>query len=342
MRAMPDSTPVSVPPAAGAPPPPPAAPAARCWIADAQGARETEPAAAVAAAAAGAMVWIDLEGLDEPAVAALLQPLAIHPLVIEDMVTDVNRPKVDNYGAYLYVALHSARWEDERPTLKELDIVVGANFLITYHDSATRSITSAHATIARRPHLLANGPAELLHHVLDVLVDNYLPIMERVGAEIDEVEDQVFDPMQPSDHARIIRLKRGMSALRRIVGPQRDAVLALTRDEFRPIPPEMRPYLRDVYDRIARINDLLDSYRDEISTVLELHVTMTSNRLNEVIKRLTVVATIGLPLTVVTSYFGMNFEFGEYKLSHPHVFVLALLVASGLGTLWYLRRRGWD
>ena len=314
----------------------------RCWIADAQGAREAAPVEAVAAAVAGAMVWIDLEALDEPAVSELLRPLAIHPLVVEDMVTDVNRPKVDNYGDYLYVALHSARWEDERPALSELDIVVGMNFLITYHDTATRSITAAHATLARRPDLLANGPAELLHYVLDVLVDNYLPIMERVGAEIDAIEDRVFDPGQPADHARILRLKRGMSALRRIIGPQRDAVLALTRDEFRPIPQAMRPYLRDVYDRIARVHDLLDSYREEISTVLELQVTMTSNRLNEVIKRLTVLATIGLPLTVVTSYFGMNFEFGEYRLAHPHLFALGLLAASGVATLWYLRRRRWD
>ncbi len=314
----------------------------RCWVADAQGAREAAPQEAIAAAVAGAMVWIDLEGLDEPSVTELLRPLAIHPLVVEDMVTDVNRPKVDNYGDYLYVALHSARWEEERPALNELDIVVGMNFLITYHDAATRSVTAAHATLPRRPHLLANGPAELLHYLLDVLVDNYLPIMERVGAEIDALEDLVFDPRQPTDHVRIIRLKRGMSALGRIVGPQRDTVLALTRDEFRPIPPVMRPYLRDVYDRIARIHDLLGSYRDEIGTVLELHVTMTSNRLNEVIKRLTVLATVGLPLTVVTSYFGMNFEFGEYKLPYPHVFALGLLLVSGLLTFWYLRRRGWD
>lgn len=314
----------------------------RCWIADARGAREAGPSQAVSAAAAGTMVWIDLEALDEPEVSELLRPLAIHPLVVEDMVTDVNRPKVDNYGDYVYVALHSARWEDERPSLNELDIVVGMNFLITYHDTPTRSITAAHATLSRRPDLLANGPAELLHYILDVLVDHYLPIMEHVSAEIDAIEDRVFDPGQPPDHPRILRLKRGMSALRRIVGPQRDAVLALTRDEFRPIPQAMRPYLRDVYDRIARIHDLLDSYREEVSSVLELQITMTSNRLNEVIKRLTVLATIGLPLTVVTSYFGMNFEFGEYKWAYPHLFALGLLLASGLATLWYLRRRGWD
>jgi len=315
----------------------------RCWVADASGAREAPPQEAVAAAAAGsAKVWIDFQGGDEAEVTALLRPLAIHELVIEDMVSEVNRPKVDNYGSYIYVVLHSARWEEAKPTIRELDIVVGRTFLITYHDAPTRSIDAANTALARRPALLADGPAELLHFILDVLVDNYLPIMEKLAGDVDELEDQVLDPRSPPDQARIIRLKRGMSALRRIIGPQRDTVLALTRDEFQPIPAEMRPYLRDVYDRIARVHDLLDSYRDEIGTVLELHVAMVSNRLNEVIKRLTVIATIGLPLTVITSYYGMNFDFHEYKFSHPHVFSAGLLLASALLTLWYLRRRGWD
>jgi magnesium transporter len=133
-----------------------------------------------------------------------------------------------------------------------------------------------------------------------------------------------------------------MAALRRIVGPQRDTLLALTRDEFRPIPPELRPYLRDVYDRLARVNDLLDSFRDEISTLLELHVSLVSNRLNDVIRRLTVIATIGLPLTIVTSYYGMNFDFPEYRLRHPTIFVIALLAATAGATYWYIRSKRWD
>ena len=313
----------------------------RCWIADATGAREVPAPDAIAAIATDAQVWIDLEALDEPSVAQLLAPLAIHPLVIEDMVTDVNRPKVDNYGEYIYLVLHAARWEQERPALSELDIVIGRNYLITYHEAPTRSITASHEAVARRPGLLAGGPAEMLHFITDVLVDNYLPIMDYVATEIDAFEDCVFDPKQSPDHVRIIRLKRGMSALRRIVGPQRDTLLALTRDEFAPIPPSMRPYLRDVYDRLARVHDLLDSYRDEISTVLELHVTMVSNRLNEVIKRLTVIATVGLPLTLVTSYYGMNFNFPEYRLPYPHFFALGVLLLGALATFWYLRRRGW-
>src|SRR6185369_10207799 len=114
----------------------------------------------------------------------------------------------------------------------------------------------------------------------------------------------------------------------RIVGPQRDTILALTRDEFAAIPADVRPYLRDVYDRLARVSDLLDTFRDETSTLLDLHVSVVSNQLNQVIKRLTVIATVGLPLTVITSYYGMNFDFPEYHWRFGQAYVVGLLLLT--------------
>ena len=154
---------------------------------------------------------------------------------------------------------------------------------------------TAQEVLPRRPELLARGPAPLMHFLLDVMVDHWLPIMDQINDEVDGLEESLFDAPDATLHRRILRLKRGMSALRRIVGPQRDTVLALTRDEFAPIPAEIRPYLRDVYDRLARVSDLLDSFRDETASLLELHASQVSNQLNVVIKRLTVIATIGLP-----------------------------------------------
>ncbi len=320
------------------------------WRADAAGARQVEPAEAVGRALEGpGAVWIDFESEPESAVRAALAPLGIHPLVLEDLVVDVNRPKVDSYGPYLYLVVHSARWEGERPELREIDVVIGRHFLITHHEGGTRSAETALGVLPRRPDLLARGPATLLHFMLDVLADNYLPIMDRLADELDELEEGVLGAADSDDpvHQRILRLKRGMSALRRIVGPQRDTILALTRDEFEPVPADIRPYLRDVYDRLARVSDLLDSFRDEIGSVLELHAARVSNRLNEIIKRLTVIATIGLPLTIVTSYYGMNVGperiFPEFRLfrAHPVAFVwLALAVTTGV-TWWYLRRKRW-
>ena len=152
----------------------------------------------------------------------------------------------------------------------------------------------------------------------------------------------MFQDSSQGMHARILRIKRGIGALRRIVGPQRDTILALTRDELAPIPAELRPYLRDVYDRVARVADMLDSFRDESASVLELYLTAVSNQTNEVIRRLTVIATIGLPLTVITSYYGMNFKFPEYEWSWGEWYAIGLMVATGLATWWFLRSRKWD
>ncbi len=322
----------------------------RAWHADGGVAQPVEVGEAVRLARDGpGSVWVDFESEPEDAVRSALGPLGIHPLVLEDLVVDVNRPKVDTYGSYLYLVVHSARWEGERPELREIDVVVGRHFLITHHEGGTRSIETALDVLPRRPDLLTRGPATLLHFVLDVLVDNYLPIVDRLADELDDMEEAVMAGADRDDdvHQRILRQKRGMSALRRIVGPQRDTVLALTRDEFEPVPAEMRPYLRDVYDRLARVSDLLDSFRDEIGSVLELHAARVSNRLTEIIKRLTVIATIGLPLTIVTSYYGMNVGpdriFPEFHLlrAHPVVFVWGALALTTAVTWWYLRRKRW-
>ena len=315
----------------------------RAWRADDSGATNVDPAEAVRLATAGAaMVWLDFDCEEPATIEALLAPLQIHPLAIEDMVQQINRPKADDYGSYLYLVVHSARWEsNDKVSLREIDLLVGEHFLVTYHDGSTRSIAAAHELLPRRPGLRARGPAGMLHHLLDVLVDHYLPIMDQISEEIDELENLVFRAADRAVHPRILRLKRGMAALRRVLGPERDTVLALTRDEYAPIPPAVRPYLRDVYDRLARVNDLLDSFRDEIAGLLELHVSVVSNRLNQVIKVLTVIATLGLPLTVVTSYYGMNFQLPAYQWKYGEVYVLGLLVLLVGGTWWYLKRQRW-
>ncbi len=313
----------------------------RAWIAKASGCRAAEAAEALAAHRGGAAVWIDLDCEDEAAARGVLEPLGVHPLVLEDMVLQSNRPKVDNYGSYLYLVVHTARWEAERPALRELDLVIGERFIVTYHDGETRSVAAAREVVARRAELLWPHPANLLHFLLDVLVDNYLPIAERMADELDKIEEHLLGESEGDAQRHVLRLKRAIASLRRIVGPQRDTVLALTRDEFQPIPAEIRPYLRDVYDRLARVGDLLESFRDETASLLELHVSITSNRLNEVIKRLTVIATIGLPLTVVTSYYGMNFRLPEYEWAHSEWFAVALLVATGAATWGFLRWKKW-
>lgn len=315
----------------------------RAWIADAEGARKAAPGEALEAALEGtANAWVDFESEDESSIRAVLGLLDIHPLVIDDIAVDLNRPKVDDFGSYLYVAAHSARWDDDRPIMREIDMVLGGRFLITSHDETTRSVAAAQEIIERRPTLLQRHPAVLLHYILDDMVSNYLPIVDHIADELDELEEQVLQEGGPTTvQHKIMHLKRGLSALRRIVGPQRDIILTLTRDEFHTIPADLRPYLRDVYDRLARVTDMLDSFRDLTGSLLELHVSMVSNRLNVIIKRLTVLATVGLPLTIITSYYGMNFALSEYHWAHPELYVLGLMVASGLVTWAILKWTRW-
>ena len=315
----------------------------RAWIADAQGVRETAPGEALEAAQEGtANAWVDFESENEASIRAVLGLLEIHPLVIDDIANELNRPKVDDFDAYLYVAVHSARWDDDRPVMREIDMVLGVHFLITSHDETTRSVAAAQQVIERRPALLQRNPAALLHYILDDMVSNYLPIVDHIAEELDQLEELVLGEEQPTVvQQKILHLKRGLSALRRIVGPQRDTILTLTRDEFRTVPPELRPYLRDVYDRLARVTDLLDSFRDETGSLLDLHVSIVSNRLNVIIKRLTVLATVGLPLTIITSYYGMNFALPEYHWAHPELLVLGLMALSALVTWVILKWTRW-
>jgi magnesium transporter len=317
----------------------------RAWVAGDRGASEASVADVLRVEReGGACAWLDLQDESDDAVRDALRPLGVHPVVVEDVTVHVNRPKVDDYTDYLYLVVHSARWEagEARPSLRELDLVVGRHTLVSCHDGETRSIAAAVALVPKRPEVLARGPAYLLHTLLDVLVDNYLPIADRIAEEVDALEERVFEDPSTETYRRIMDLKRGIAAMRRILGPQRDTVMALTRDEFLVIPAEVRPYLRDVYDRLARVSDLLDSFRDEAASLLELHVSINSNRLNEVIKRLTVLATVGLPLTIVTSYYGMNLKLPEFEWAHGEWFALGLLLVTALATWLYLRWRRWD
>jgi magnesium transporter len=290
-----------------------------------------------------ARVWLDLENTGTGGFDALQPALVFHPMAVEDCVTDVNFPRVDDYGPYLYLAVHSARWDDDEtgPTIKELDILLGSNYLVTYHEEPTRGITRAYELVCRRGSILSKGPDHLLYLILDVMVDNYMPILEGVQLRVDELEEKILEKPDRRLLAEILRFKRGIAALRRIVGPQRDTILALTRDEYGVIRPEIRPYLRDVYDRLARISDLLDSFRDELATILDIYVSQVSNQLNEVMKVLTLITVIIVPVTLVASIYGMNVVFPGANTRHGWWTAVGLMVFTALGMVWFFRSRKW-
>jgi magnesium transporter len=294
-------------------------------------------------AEADTRVWVDLQNTGPAGFDALAPALQFHPVAVEDCVADVNRPKVDDYRDYLYIAVHSARWDESNrePVLKEIDVLIGANYLVTYHEEETRGIERARDLLARRGDLLSRGPDHLPYYILDVMVDNYLPIIELIHTRIDDLEEKVLHRPNRRVLAEILRLKRGVSAIRRVVGPQRDTILALTRDEFAGIRPTIRPYMRDVYDRLVRVGDLLDSFRDELATVLDIYVSQVSNQLNEVMKVLTLITVVIVPVTLVASIYGMNVDFPGTSTRGGFWVSMGLMVATALGMMLFFRSRRW-
>ena len=288
-------------------------------------------------------VWIDLQNTGPAGFDQLAPALTFHPMAVEDCVIDVNHPKVDDYRDYLYIALHSARWGDlgQEPVLKEIDVLIGRNYVLTYHEEETRGIERARDLLARRGDLLSRGPDHLLYYILDVMVDNYMPIIEFIHTHVDDLEERVLRRPSQRVLADILRLKRGVSSIRRVVGPQRDTILALTRDEFAGIRPAIRPYLRDVYDRMVRVGDLLDSFRDELATVLDIYVSQVSNQLNEVMKVLTLITVVIVPVTLVASIYGMNVHFPGTGTAWGFWFSLGVMLLTAVGMILFFRSRRW-
>jgi len=307
-------------------------------------ARAFEPAqTAEVLADPAATVWVDMENTGAAGFEEIAPGLTFHPMAIEDCVQDINFPRVDDYDQYIYIAVHSARWgkDDPQPVIKELDILLGKNYIVTYHEEEMRSITRAYEQVCRRGSILGRGPDHLLYQILDVMVDNYMPILDLVHDRVDDLEEKILKVPRRRDLAELLRVKRGIAALRRIVGPQRDTILALTRDEYDVVRPEIRPYLRDVYDRLARISDLLDSFRDELATILDVYVSQISNQLNEVMKVLTAITLIIAPVTLISSIYGMNVLFPGVNTRGGFWVAMGLMVLIALAMYGFFRSRKW-
>ncbi|MDB4934230.1 MAG: Magnesium and cobalt transport protein CorA [Labilithrix sp.] len=303
-----------------------------------------------AAHAAGKTFWLELDEKNDEATRFLEQTLKIHPLAVEDVWNDVGLPKVEDFDDYVQIIIHGIR-EDDRSSnevpleLAELDILIGKNFLVTHaHDEKVCAITPVQVEIMRSAKLLKKGPAWVAHAVMDRMVDEYMPLIEKFDDQIDGIETQILEGSVRSDREvipRIIRIKRSLQMLRRVTIYQREILLRLARAEFDEIPRELVPFYRDVYDHFARVTELVDSYRELVTSLLEAQFSMQSNRMNEIMKRLTIISTIMLPLSLIAGIYGMNFEHMpelKWLYGYPYALGLMLVVASGI-IVYFVRKR---
>lgn len=325
----------------------------KALILDGDDLEETRDVAVVEAAhRAGKRFWVELDERTPDAEHLLGDVLRVHPLAAEDLWNDIGLPKVEDFDEYVQLVIHGVRVSDlasdQVPlSLAELDLIIGKNFLVTHaHDEEVCGVANVFVEAGKAARLLKKGPAYVAHAVLDGLVDQYLPIIDRFDAQIDLVEEQILDETNDRDAravvTHIIRIKRSLQMLRRTTIYQREILLRLARAEFDEIPHELVPFYRDVYDHFARVTELVDSYRELVASLLEAHFSMQSNRMNEVMKRLTVMSTIMLPLSVIAGVYGMNFQhMPELTWPFGYAFALSLMALVAVGIVLYFRAKRW-
>lgn len=307
--------------------------------------RRTSDVDEVAAAlAAGQALWVDT-GERTPDTDRLLdQVFQLHPLVVEDLWGDRALPKIDRYDDYLFVLMHGVRAGSSARELElsEIDFVVGKKFLVTHH-TGSRAIASVFEQASRSPALLARGPGWLMHAIVDDLVDHYLPVLDEMDVALEALEAQVLEGAGNNEDilTGILTFKRSLQILRRNSLHQRELLLRLSKGEFPEIPKAAMPFYRDVYDHFARVTDTVDGYRELVSSALDAYFSMQSNRMGEVMKTLTLMSTIMLPLSFIAGVYGMNFErMPELKWTNGYPFALSLMLAVAIAIMFYFKRKG--
>ena len=293
-----------------------------------------------------AVIWVDMEMPTEADERVLLDVFNFHPLTVEDCHENRHYPKVEEFPGYLYFIVHGVTSDTspDRFNTIELDGFLGSNYVITYHHAPFRSIHNVKQLLRTSPIACQRGPAFLLHQILDQVVDYYSPVLDDFDDRIDQLEHEIFTLKKPNNAilAQIMDLKRSVLRLRRISTKQMDILLRMSRGEFELIPDEMRPFYRDVYDHLVRVVDVSESYRDLISGSLEAYLSVVSNRMNEIMKVLTVFSAIMLPLTFIAGVYGMNFDnMPELHSRYGYYGTLAVMAAVAIGMLIFFWRRGW-
>ncbi|MGH7483174.1 MAG: magnesium/cobalt transporter CorA [Longimicrobiales bacterium] len=322
----------------------------RSWWLRADGRLEsrltTEQIAAAARSGDGTL-WVDLDARGAETEHVLESIFRFHPLAVEDTRSPYGRVKLDDYGDYIFVTARGIRFVEETATPYDIEtsdrhFFVGSHFVVTVHEGTSRAVEEVATRVETGAATIMRSPDHLFYAILDQLVDHYFPVLDEVDELVDSLEAMIVEPDGTDVMARIFALKRTLIALRRHLAPQRELVLSLATRPCRPLRSETQIYFRDIYDHVVRQVETIETYRDLLTTALETNLMLVSHRLNEVIKALSIIATIVLPPTLIASAYGMNFDIIPLA-DEPHGFWFALLlmVAVAAAFLLYLKRKEW-
>lgn len=291
--------------------------------------------------------WLDLDGLDDEATNLLLHGFGFHPLAVEDAEHFGQRPKLDAYDGFTYLVVHGAQATNPSITI-EIHLFYSPGRLVTVHHGQCALIDEARSRFSRhRTDEVSPPEVRALYVVVDTLIDSFFPVLANFDDRIDEIEDAILKEPTEEQLGELFDMKRTLVSLRKVVTPQRDLFASLLSGvaSLPGMTTEDERYFRDLYDHLIRISDLVDSYRDLLSGAMDTHISTVSNRLNVVMKQLAIIATVFLPLSFLTGFFGQNFSLlVNHFLVHSWtfwVFGIGLELAAVVGLMVLFRRRGW-
>jgi magnesium transporter len=306
---------------------------------------DVDVAGAVAAAGAQAVTWIDVRGLgDTEVLEGLGRHFGLHMLALEDVINVHQRPKAESYEDCLFVCARMPRADDgHRFATEQLSLFLTKGVLITFQEREGDCFAPVRRRIMEsRGRIRRSGADYLLYALLDAVTDAFFPVLEQHGERLDALEAEVIGRSDPAHNTAIHRLKRDLLTVRRCIWPQRDMLNALVRDDHALIADETRTFLRDCFDHTIQLMDLVETYREIASDLVDIHLSRISTRLNEVMMALTIIATIFMPLTLITGVYGMNFtNMPELRWPWGYPFALGLMAAVAAAMLLWFRRRGW-
>ncbi|HEX78668.1 MAG TPA: magnesium/cobalt transporter CorA [Dehalococcoidia bacterium] len=292
----------------------------------------------------GGLTWIDIEPPTENETAYLAQHYPFHPLDLDDTLSRKQRPKIDEYKEYLFLVFHLPRYrKDERVLLSsQVAVFIGPDYLITLHKGELKPLVKLFKECQideeSRQEYLGKGSGYLLYRILDRLVDYCLPILDKVGNGIEEVEERIFATRRSGTIREISRLRRDVIAFRRIIWPMRAVIGGLEPKVRRFIDTDLAVYFGDMIDHLDKIWDGLDEYKEIIEGLNDTYDSLATNRTNEVVRMLTIIATIMLPVTVVASVYGMNISLPFMDSEYALLYVFIIMLAVIIGLLLFLRR----
>jgi magnesium transporter len=300
-----------------------------------------------------AVLWVNVEGLaDIELIRRLGEHFGLHRLALEDVVNVHQRPKVEEYGDHIFIVtrmLPAEQEEGEGPVTEQISLFLGDGFLLTFQERAGDPFNMVRERLRGHRGQIRGAKADYLTYaLLDAVIDNYFPMLERYGEKLEQLEDAVMEQADHRQTARIHAMKRDLLALRRSIWPQREMINSLVRDSSPLINEQTRIYLRDCYDHTIQLMDLVETYREIASGLVDVHLSSISTRMNEIMKVLTIIATIFIPLGFIASLYGMNFDTRVSPWNMPELewvfgypYALGLMAAVAFGLLYYFWRKGW-